>query len=83
MLATVPVVGLWLDAHWPKLAGPALAPPALMGLLLVVALTIFARLPFVTHGAAAVMTPDGTLYGNVAERLLEGVESPVFIPSQP
>ena len=29
------------------------------------------------------MTPDGTLYGNVAERLLEGVESPVFIPSQP
>ena len=26
---------------------------------------------------------DGTLYGNVALRVLEGVERPVFIPSQP
>jgi hypothetical protein len=77
------LLGLWLDAHWPSLAGPPLARPALMGLLLVMALTVFARLPFVTHGAAAVMTPDGTLYGNVAERLLQGVERPVFIPSQP
>jgi len=77
------LLGLWLEAQWPKLAGPPLARPALMGLLLVMALAVFARLPFVTHGAAAVMTPDGTLYGNVAERLLEGVERPVFIPSQP
>ncbi len=77
------LLGLWLDAHWPVLAGPPLARPAVMGLLLVMALAFFARLPFVTHGAAAVMTPDGTLYGNVAARLLEGVERPVFIPSQP
>jgi hypothetical protein len=83
LLPCLILLGLWLDAHWDALAGPPLAKPALMGLLLVVAVTVFARLPFVTHGAAAVMTPDGTLYGNVAERLLDGVERPVFIPSQP
>jgi hypothetical protein len=77
------LLSLWLYTHWPLLAGPPLARPALMGLLLVLAVTVFARLPFVTHGAAAVITPDGTLYGNVAERLIEGVERPVFIPSQP
>jgi hypothetical protein len=76
-------LGLWLDAHWPALAGPRLERPVFMGLLLILALTVFARLPFVTHGAASVMTPDGTLYGNVTERLLEGVERPVFVPGQP
>jgi hypothetical protein len=77
------LVAGWLLARWPALAGTPLARPLLTGLLLVVAVSVFARLPFVTHGAAAVMTPDGTLYGNVALRVLEGVERPVFIPSQP
>ena len=77
------LLAVWLLARWPALAGTPLARPLLSGLLLVAALSVFARLPFVTHGAAAVMTPDGTLYGNVALRLLEGVERPVFIPSQP
>jgi hypothetical protein len=83
LLSALVLLGLWLDAHWPALAGPRLERPVLRGLLLVVALAFFARLPFVTHGAASVMTPDGTLYGNVTERLLEGVERPVFIPGQP
>jgi len=83
LLPTLVLLGLWLDAHWPALAGPRLERPVLLGLLLVVALAFFARLPFVTHGAASVMTPDGTLYGNVTLRLLEGVEHPVFIPGQP
>ena len=30
-----------------------------------------------------VMTPDGVVYGNVALRILEGAEFPVFVPSQP
>jgi hypothetical protein len=82
LIPSLLLLGLWLHASWPRLAGPPLARPALGGLLLVVAVAVCARLPFVTHGAAAVMTPDGTLYGNVALRLLEGAERPVFIPSQ-
>jgi hypothetical protein len=53
------------------------------GLLLVVGLAVLARLPFVAHGSAAGITPDGTVYGSVALRLHAGTERLVFLPSQP
>ncbi len=77
------LLALWLLARWPALAGTPLPRPLLGGLLVLTALAVFARLPFVTHGAAVVMTPDGVVYGNVALRMLEGTEYPVFVPSQP
>jgi hypothetical protein len=77
------LLSLWTLARWPALAGPPLPRPLLSGLLVLTALTVFARLPFITHGAAVVMTPDGVVYGNVALRILEGTEFPVYLPSQP
>lgn len=73
----------WLRARGPALQGEPLSPPALAGLLLVVGLAVLARLPFVAHGAAAGITPDGTVYGSVALRLQAGTERLVFLPSQP
>jgi hypothetical protein len=77
------LLAVWILARWPALAGTPLPRPLLWGVLTLAALAVFARLPFVTHGAAAVMTPDGVVYGNVALRILEGSEYPVFLPSQP
>jgi hypothetical protein len=74
---------VWLRARGTELRGEPLARPALAGLLLVVALAVLARLPFVVHGAATGITPDGTVYGSVALRLLAGTERLVFLPSQP
>ena len=51
--------------------------------MLDVGLTVVARLPFVVHGAATGITPDGTIWGSVALRLLAGTERLVFVPSQP
>jgi hypothetical protein len=73
----------WLRERGPALAGEPLSRAAAASLLLVVLLAVFARLPFVVHGAAAGMTPDGTVYGAVALHLLEGSERLAFIPSQP
>jgi len=73
----------WLRARGPALRGEALSRPALAGLLLVVGLAVLARLPFVAHGSATGITPDGTVYGSVALRLLAGTERLVFLPSQP
>ena len=43
LLPCLILLGLWLDAHWDALAGPPLARPALMGLLLVVAALVHRR----------------------------------------
>jgi hypothetical protein len=74
---------VWLRARGPALRGEPLSRPAGAGLLLVVGLAVLARLPFVAHGAAAGITPDGTVYGSVALRLYAGTERLVFLPSQP
>jgi hypothetical protein len=73
----------WLRARGPALRGEPLSRPALASLLLVVALAVLFRLPFVVHTAATGITPDGTVYGSVAIRLLQGAQGLVFLPSQP
>lgn len=77
------LLSFWLGARGPALRGEPLSGAALASLLLVVGLAVFARLPFVAHGAAAGITPDGTVYGSVALRLQQGTERLVFLPSQP
>ena len=74
---------VWLRARRRVLVGPPLARHAVIGLLLVVGLAVLARLPFVVHGAASGITPDGTVYGSVALRLQQGGGRLVFLPSQP
>jgi uncharacterized membrane protein len=73
----------WLRARGPALRGVPLSRADVAGLLLVVSLAVFFRLPFVAHGAAAGITPDGAVYGSVALRLQQGTERLVFLPSQP
>jgi hypothetical protein len=74
---------VWLRARGRALGGEKLSRTAAAASLLVVALAVLARLPFVVHGAAAGITPDGTVYGSVALRLQQGAERLVFLPSQP
>ncbi len=42
--------------------------------------TVFARLPIALGGAASAITPDGTVYGIVTLRILDGSERLVFLP---
>jgi hypothetical protein len=74
---------LWLRTRGPVLRGEHLPRAAVASLLLVVGLAVFVRLPFVVHGAAAGITPDGAVYGSVALRIRQGAEHLVFLPSQP
>ncbi|OFV88156.1 MAG: hypothetical protein A2V74_01970 [Acidobacteria bacterium RBG_16_70_10] len=83
VVAGAALLFVWLRARAPLLWGAPLERAALAGLLLVVALAVLARLPFVVQGAAAVITPDGTVYGIVTLRILAGAERLVFLPSQP
>jgi hypothetical protein len=73
---------VWLRARWDVLAGPPLG-AAWGGLLLVLFLAFFFRLPIVTHGAAAAVTPDGALSGIVALHVRDGLERLVFVPHVP
>jgi hypothetical protein len=73
---------LWLRARWSVLAGPSPA-AAWGGLLLVLALAFFFRLPIVARGAAAAVTPDGALSGIVALHVRDGLERLVFVPHVP
>ena len=72
----------WLRARWPILAGSPLGSAA-GGLLLVLVLTFLFRLPIVTHGAGAAVTPDGALSGIVALHVRDGIERLVFVPHVP
>jgi len=74
---------VWLRARGRELSGAPLGRRAVSGLLLVVGLALLARLPFVVHGAASGITPDGTVYGSVALRLQQGTARLAFLPSQP
>ncbi len=76
-------LGIWLRARWSALRGDPLDRPALLGLLLVVTLTVFARMPIALGGAASAITPDGTVYGIVTLHILDGSERHVFLPNQP
>jgi hypothetical protein len=77
------VLGLaWLRARWAVLAGAPLGTAA-GGLVLVLILAFFFRLPIVTHGAAAAVTPDGALSGIVALHVRDGLERLVFVPHVP
>jgi hypothetical protein len=73
---------VWLRQRWHVLAGQPLG-PARAGLLLALALTLFFRLPVVTEGAAAAVTPDGALSGIVALHVRDGIERLVFVPHVP
>ncbi len=72
----------WLRARWHILAGSPLGSAA-GGLLLVLVLTFLFRLPIVTHGAGAAVTPDGALSGIVALHVRDGIERLVFVPHVP
>ena len=73
---------VWLRGRWRVLAGESLG-PARSGLLLVLVLAFFFRLPVVSGGAAAAVTPDGALSGIVALHARDGVERLVFVPHVP
>lgn len=73
---------VWLRGRWGVLAGEPLG-RARSGLLLILALTFFFRLPIVTEGAAGAVTPDGALSGIVALHARDGVERLVFVPHVP
>jgi hypothetical protein len=69
---------LWRDAR--ATDAPATDAGAL---LLIVALAVLFRLPFVVQGAAGAVTPDGALSGIVALHARDGVEHLVFVPHVP
>lgn len=74
--------GLWLRARWPTLKGSPLESTA-VGLVAVLALAFFFRLPIVAQGAGAAVTPDGALSGIVALHVRDGIENLVFVPHVP
>jgi hypothetical protein len=74
--------GLWLRDRWPLVRGAPLDEGA-RGLLLVLLLAFFFRLPIAWKGAAAAVTPDGALSGIVALHARDGIERLVFVPEVP
>jgi hypothetical protein len=82
LAATVAAAGAWLRGRWRTLAGSPLDGAA-PGLLLVLALAFFFRLPVVVGGAGAAVTADGALSGIVALHLAEGAARDVFVPHVP
>jgi hypothetical protein len=73
---------VWLRARWPALRGPGTAGPR-GGVLLVVALAFFFRLPLAWHGSVGYTTPDGALSGIVALHARDGAAHHVFVPRVP
>ena len=81
----IPGVGallLWLLARRTALRGPSSGGPR-GGLLLILALAAFCRLPVAWSGAAGAVTPDGALSGIVALHVRDGVDHLVFVPHVP
>jgi hypothetical protein len=74
-------LGAWVATRWPLLAGKDL--PRTAGCLLVVALSLLVRLPFVAQGAAGAVTADGALSGLVALHARDGTAHHVFVPRVP
>lgn len=73
---------LWLHGRREDMTGTT-APGPRGGLLFVVALAFFFRLPLAVQGAAGYVTPDGALSGIVALHLREGIDHLVFVPHVP
>jgi hypothetical protein len=73
---------VWILARGAVLSGPRARAPV-GGLVLVVALALLFRLPIVTRGAAAAVTPDGALSGIVALHVHDGTDHLVFVPHVP
>jgi hypothetical protein len=82
LVAFLAALGLWLRGRLALLRGAPLGDAA-HGLVLVLALAFFFRLPVVIGGAAAAVTADGALSGIVALHLLDGSERLVFVPQVP
>jgi hypothetical protein len=72
----------WLRGRWGTLAAPPLGAAA-PGLLLVLGLAFFFRLPVVAGGAGDAVTSDGALSGIVALHVANGSERLVFVPQVP
>jgi len=75
-------LGVWLRGRFPTLRGEPLGPAA-GGLVLVLALAFFFRLPIAWSGAGAAVTADGALSGIVALHVSDGSERLVFVPQVP
>ena len=83
LLASTALAALaWLRGRWRTLAGPPLGGAA-PGLVLVLALAFFFRLPVVVGGAAIAVTADGALSGIVALHAADGGARDVFVPQVP
>jgi Dolichyl-phosphate-mannose-protein mannosyltransferase len=82
LVATALATAAWLTGRWRTLAGSPLGPAA-PGLLLVLTLAFFFRLPVAVGGAGATVTADGALSGIVALHLAEGGARDVFVPHVP
>jgi hypothetical protein len=75
-------VVVWLRGRSSTLWGAPLGPDR-SGLLLLLTLALFFRLPIVIAGAGAAVTPDGALSGIVALHVRDGLERLVFVPHVP
>jgi hypothetical protein len=82
LAATALAAAVWLRGRRRVLLGPPLGAAA-PALLLVLALSLFLRLPVVASGAGAAVTADGALSGIVALHVRDGSEHLVFVPQVP
>jgi hypothetical protein len=82
LLAFLVALGVWLRGRFQTLRGEPLGPAA-GGLVLVLALAFFFRLPIAWSGAGAAVTADGALSGIVALHVSDGSERLVFVPQVP
>ncbi len=81
-IPTVGLAALWIALNASALRGERLAGPR-GGLLLVLGLAFFFRLPLVWQGAVGYLSSDGALSGIVAVHLREGIDHLVFVPNVP
>jgi len=81
-LATAGLTAIWLRGRSREIWADGRTVPV-AGLVLVLALAFFFRLPIVARGAAAAVTPDGALSGIVALHVEEGIDHLVFVPHVP
>jgi len=81
-MPTFGLVALWIALNASALRGERLA-GSRGGLLLVLGLAFFFRLPLVWQGAVGYLSSDGALSGTVAVHLRGGIDHLVFVPSVP
>jgi len=81
-IPTLGLAALWIALNASALRGGRLAGPR-GGLLLVLGLAFFFRLPLVWQGSVGYLSSDGALSGIVAVHLREGIDHLVFVPNVP